>query len=95
MPQNDDAGELFGRVVDDLSEVLVGSDKTPTLALADLADHRIVRATKILFGDSRDVVPSAFERLPTFGGQVLVELKPHLYEATGIGRTRSRVISAA
>jgi hypothetical protein len=73
---NPDSTVLLGRVLPDVREIKVKSDKYPLLRLASVEDSAIGLATETLLQHGFDVVAAIGKRCCCVSRQVLVELEP-------------------
>lgn len=95
MSKYDETREVLWRKIQQLGEIQIRCDQAAPLAPISRGNRFVLRTLKIFIKDSRNIVAGCYERrLPTRIA-ILVKFEPHCQVVTSIGRTRSRVISAA
>jgi len=93
MTENDEPGVLVRREVEDLGEVDIQCDEASVFRLTSSGEFDVSDTAEGLLARCRDMVSTVHERITPTRIHVLVELESH--DATSMGRTRSRVSSAA
>jgi len=95
VPQDDQSGMVFRRVIENLSEVQINRDQAASEPSTRVGKRRIVHAVERLLPGRGHRVPRLLERLSPSRVGILVQLEAERQLLTSIGSTRSRVSSAA